>query len=113
MFYSGLGVGGILGGWLFIERKGYAVLDWAAALGQTSLVMFITQSYVYYSGIYLLRPHLSGRFWPVWLAVSIVAVLLPSAVWHHLGLNRYITVGYRYLHERRTALAAAHAGAPS
>jgi uncharacterized membrane protein len=111
LFYSGIGIGVILAGWLYIELKGYAILEWAAALGQTSLIMFITQSYVYYSGVYLLRTHLSRPFWPVWLATSMVLVVAPSALWHRLGWNRFITVGYRHLYERRAALRAAQPSA--
>lgn len=112
LFYSGLGVGGILGGWLYLEQKGYSILNAAAAMGQTSLLMFITQSYVYYSGLYFLRPYLPGYLWPIWLAASILIVLGLSAIWYRMGLNRYVTVGYRYLQERRT-LNAAQAGAAS
>lgn len=110
LFYGGLGVGLILAGWLYVERKGWAVLRWAAALGQTSLVMFVTQSYVYYTGVYFLRPHLSERYWPLWLAASVVIVLIPSVVWHRMGLNKFITIGYRWAYERRrTALASVEA----
>jgi len=103
LFYAGVGVGIVLTGCLLVERYDLISLKWASALGQTSLGMFIIQSYVYYFGVHSLAPYLSKSLWPVWLVLSIAVNLALTWMWRRWNLNRFITVGYRQFMERRAA----------
>ena len=95
LFYGGLGVSVILAGSLWAERHRFRIVSSAAKIGQTSLMMFVLQSYIYYTGLYLIRGMLVQRvWWPVAFVTSIPLVLVPAYFWHRHGMNRFITVGY-------------------
>jgi len=74
----------------------------ATELGQTSFVVFVFQFYVYFTGLTAVRAYLPFRaWWPVYLAASVVTILLPALAWHRRGYNRFLTVGYRRLEKSR------------
>jgi uncharacterized membrane protein len=103
VFYSGLGWCWIYL-WLSIERSDWAprLINNFAALGQVSLFMFVAQYYVYFTVIYLVRPHLPFAWaWPVYLVISMLAVILPALEWHRRGYRRFMRVGFKHWYNRR------------
>src|SRR5262249_44896151 len=103
LFYGGLGLG-ILSLWLVAEHDSRfaRVSSFAAMLGQNSLVMFVSQAAVYYTLVHDIHERLpyASWGWPLYLAVSMVFVVVPTWAWHRLGYRKYLTVGYRQWRER-------------
>jgi uncharacterized membrane protein len=113
LFYGGLGVCVILAGSLAAERHRFRIVGPAAKIGQTSLMMFVLQAYIYYSGLYLLRgmlvPHV---WWPIVFVASIPLILVPAYYWHRFDMNRFITVGYQQWRAKEGALVDTPMGDP-
>jgi hypothetical protein len=100
--------------WLWVERKGRLprLLNRAAALGQTSLVMFVVQFYVYYALLRQARAHLPfAGAWPIYLLASMTLVVVPALLWHGRGFARFLTVGYRRSPGRPAAAPVGHRAA--
>jgi len=69
-----------------------------STIGQTSFAVFVIQFFVYFTVLHALRPHLPFAWaWPVYFALSMVAIFVPALGWHRGGYNRFLTVGYRRL----------------
>ena len=105
IFYGGLALAGI-GVALRVEvtdwRKGRKMglsRRWLAMLGRNSLIAFVLQSFVYYTGVFLLpKPSLPWTllYFPATVAVLLIAVRIADR--HRL--NAYFSVGYSGLRER-------------
>jgi hypothetical protein len=96
LFFGGLACG-VLALLLAAERSGRftRLLGYIEVFGQTSLVMFVTQSFVYYTFLHALRPRLpGGALWPLYLIVSMLPVIAVALMWHKKGCGRFITIGY-------------------
>jgi hypothetical protein len=90
--------------WLLAERRGWMArtMDYAVAVGRSTLFMFIAQFYVYYTVVYLVHAHVPFAWaWPIYLTVSMLAVILPALEWHRRGYRRFITVGFAWWCERK------------
>jgi hypothetical protein len=109
--YGSVGLG-LISACLLVERMGLArrIVARATAFGQTSLFAFVLQSYVYYSGVALVRGYLplAAQAWPVYLAMTIVFIVATSLVWQARGYNRFLTVGYHLLRAERITPKAAY-----
>jgi peptidoglycan/LPS O-acetylase OafA/YrhL len=67
-------------------------------IGRTSFAVFVIQFFIYFTVLRAVRPHLPWAWaWPVYFALSIVAIVVPAIAWHRAGYNRFLTVGYRRL----------------
>jgi hypothetical protein len=109
-FFGGLGII-LLSACLEAENRGLIaqVIRYAASLGQTSLVMFVTQFYLFYTVLYLLRPRLPlAGAWPVYLLLSIMIVVQIARIWHRRGYRKYLTVGLVALGNQRSTHRAIH-----
>jgi uncharacterized membrane protein len=96
LFFGGLACG-VLAILLAAERSGRftRVLGYIEVLGRTSLVMFVTQSFVYYTFLHALRPRLTGEaLWPLYLILSMLPVIGVALLWHKNDWGRFITIGY-------------------
>lgn len=93
LFYGGIGCA-ILCGCYLLERHGRAprLLQVLTLLGQTSLVVFVIQDFVYIALLDRLRPPLTPA-WPLLLLGSIVLITAVAHVWLKQGWNRFLTVG--------------------
>lgn len=104
LFYGGIGLL-FLYAFLRFERNRVvkAVMEFTRILGQVSLFVFILQYYVYFSVFVLLRLDYSP-FWPLYFAVSIIVIYLPSKIFYDRGLNRYFIVPYSRLFDQARRL---------
>jgi len=109
--YGSVGLG-LISACLLVERTGFAqrIVARASAFGQTSLFAFVLQSYVYYSGVALVRGYfpLAAQVWPVYLSMTVVFIVVTSLVWHRRGYNRFLTVGYHLLRAAQSRREAAY-----
>jgi uncharacterized membrane protein len=80
---------------LLIEdtAAGRAYNRWAALFGRCSLVCFIAQFYVYYTGVFVL-PKPPEVLAPLYFALTVALLRLSAVLWQRRGLNRVITVGF-------------------
>jgi uncharacterized membrane protein len=114
LFYGALGLS-LISACFFCERRGLlrAVASRTVAFGQTSLVAFVAQYYVYYLGLeFILRSQLPALPWPVYFLASVVTVGAVTLAWHRRGYNRFITTGLQHLvGTRRPDVHVFHSGA--
>ena len=114
LFYGAIGLS-LISACLFCERRGLlrAVTSRTVAFGQTSLVAFVAQYYVYYLGLeFILRSRLPALPWPVYFLASVVTVASVTLTWHRRGYNRFITTGLQHLvGTRRSPVRVFHGGA--
>jgi len=102
LFYGGLGLCWLSMWWMAERRGWHRVISPAANLGQASLFMFVLQSYVFFTAIYLLKPVLPFAWvWPMYLVVASVIIMLAAAEWHRRGYRRFVTVGLKSWYNRR------------
>lgn len=94
LFYGGIGLL-FLYAFLRFERSRLvmAIVEFTRILGQVSLFVFILQYYVYFSAFVLLKLDYTV-FWPLYFAVSIILIYIPSKMFYNRGLNRYFAVPY-------------------
>jgi hypothetical protein len=114
LFYGAIGLG-MISACLFCERRGLCrgFASRTIVLGQTSLVAFVAQYYVFYTALeFLLRNRLLTLAWPVYFLVSVAAVFAIALAWHRRGYDRFITVGLQHAAQtREPGLYAVHGGA--
>jgi hypothetical protein len=84
----------VLAGAAWIEGRGLfpRVLSVLALLGRTSLVVFVSQYFVYYVAFFLLRLPMSP-LWPLYFAVSVLINVGCAWLWDEKLGNNYLTVG--------------------
>ena len=84
------------------NRPSSLYVEYASAIGQSSLFTFVWQYYVYYTGLHLVHAYLPFQWaWPLYFAVTVFLVAVPALWWQRAGHNRFITVGYAYLVQPR------------
>jgi len=114
LFYGALGLI-LISACLFCERRELlrGVARRTIAFGQTSLVAFIAQYYVFYTVLeFLLRSRLPALPWAVYFLASVVTVVSVTLAWHRRGYNRFITVGLQHIiRNRGTGLRVFPSGA--
>lgn len=94
LFNGGLGLFLMALMW-HLERKGEApgLLRFTSIIGQNSLFIFLLQEHIYVSWLWRLNPPYTP-WWPLILLATMALALGITMVWHRLGLNRLLTVGY-------------------
>jgi uncharacterized membrane protein len=104
LFYGGVG---LIILYIFLRFEANPLIRgisrFTQVLGQVSLFVFIAQYYVYFSLFVLLQLEYSV-LWPLYFAVSVIAIYVPSKLWFTHGLNRYLTVPYMWLINRAKRL---------
>jgi uncharacterized membrane protein len=100
LFYGSLGLSLVLACHA-LERRAVmpALIHRAAAMGQTSFVVFVLQFFVYFTLLMPVRNHLPYAAWPAYFIGSVVVILLPAFAWHRRAYNRFLTIGLRRLCE--------------
>ena len=94
LFYGGIGLL-ILYSFLKFERLRFVgrAMELLQVLGQVSLVAFILQYYVYFSLFIILNLKYSV-FWPLYFAVSVCLIYVPTRFAFRHGFNKYLSVPY-------------------
>jgi hypothetical protein len=97
------------GGLALVVLATVAALEWRNALtplisafavvGRSSLVVFIAQDFIYYTGLWVLRLPASP-WWPLYFLVSVGMIFGFAQLWDRYLGNRYLTVGLVYLVRR-------------